>query len=110
MYRRCCVAPQTLEAVAILILIVRQNHPDQEGETSGKFTHSINLIMVINTYNLVVVISFYRGAENCVRIMKRQLKDQMHGVHRYFLKSMTTANTGLDISLSTLLGRYHVNM
>lgn len=65
------MASQTLEAVAILIIIVRQKLPDQGGETSGKFTHSINLIMVINSYNLVVVISFYKGAENCVGIMKR---------------------------------------
>ena len=47
MYRRCFMASQTLEAVAILIIIVRQKHPDQEGETSGKVTHAINLITVI---------------------------------------------------------------
>ena len=62
--------------------------------------------MVINSYNLVMVISLYKGAENCVGIMERQLKDLMHGVHGYFLKSMTTVNTGL----STLFGRYHIDM
>ena len=57
-----------------------------------------------------MVISVYKGAENCVGIMKRQLKDLMHDVHGYFLNSMTTVNTGLDISLSTLFGHYHINM
>ena len=66
--------------------------------------------MVINSYNVIMVISVYKGAENCVGIMKRQLKDLMHDVHGYFLNSMTTVNTGLDISLSTLFGHYHINM
>lgn len=49
-----------------------------------------------------MVIYFYKGAENCVGITKRQLKDLMHDVHGYFLKSMTTVNTGLDIPFWTL--------